>query len=128
MTQWGSKYLGDKGYSPIEILRYFYGDTMYINQANSVSGVPSSWPRVNLTLGSSGESVRQMQSQLNTISNNYPLIPKLVVDGKFGPRTQAAVKTFQSVFNLPPNGIVDYPTWYKISEIYVGVSRIGELV
>lgn len=39
----------------------------------------------------------------------------------------SAVEKFQSVFGLPISGIVDYPTWYKISEIYVGVSRIAEL-
>jgi len=34
---------------------------------------------------------------------------------------------FQEVFQLPQTGKVDYSTWYKISEIYVGVSRIAEL-
>lgn len=128
LSQWGSKTLGDQGYTPIEILRYYYGDNMFINNAEEVSGVPASWPGSNLQVGSSGESVRQIQEQLNTISNNYPAIPKVTVDGIFGPATEAAVKTFQSVFDLPANGIVDYPTWYKISEIYVGVSRIAELV
>ena len=33
MTQWGSCELGEAGYSPIEILRNFYGDDMYINTA-----------------------------------------------------------------------------------------------
>ena len=44
-----------------------------------------------------------------------------------GMRGPDAVKRFQSVFGLPATGKVDYPTWYKISEIYVGVSRIAEL-
>jgi peptidoglycan hydrolase-like protein with peptidoglycan-binding domain len=128
MTQWGSKDLGTQGYSAIEILRHFYGSNMYINTANEVSGVPSSWPGFNLTIGASGDKVRQMQSQLNTISDAYTLIPKVAVDGQFGANTAEAVKVFQTVFKLPSTGIVDYPTWYKISEIYVGVSRIGELV
>lgn len=128
MTQWGSKSLGDQGYSPIEILRYFYGDNMYINTAQEISGIPSSWPGYNLTIGSSGQKVRQMQEQINVISNAYPAIPKVSVDGIYGPGTQAAVREFQSVFGLPATGIVDYPTWYKISEIYVGVSRIAELM
>ena len=38
-----------------------------------------------------------------------------------------AVRKFQSVFGLPATGIVDYPTWYEIQEIYVAVSRIAEL-
>lgn len=128
MTQWGSKALGDQGYSPIEILRYYYGDDMYINTAEEISGIPSSWPGYDLTIGSSGDKVRQMQEQLNRISDAYPLIPKITADGVYGPATAEAVRVFQSVFGLPQTGIVDYPTWYKISEIYVGVSRIAELV
>ena len=127
MTQWGSKSLGDQGYSPIEILRYFYGDNMYINTAEAISGIPSSWPGYNLENGSSGNKVRQLQEQINVIAGAYPAIPKLAADGIYGPATAAAVSKFQSVFGLPATGIVDYSTWYKISEIYVGVSRIAEL-
>lgn len=127
MTQWGSKALGDKGYSAIEILRYYYGDDMYINTAESISGIPSSWPGYNLEQGSSGSRVRQMQEELNVIAGAYPALPKINADGIYGPATEAAVRKFQSVFGLPATGIVDYPTWYKISEIYVGVSRIAEL-
>lgn len=128
MTQWGSKDLGDQGYSTIEILRYYYGDDMYINTAQEISGVPSSWPGYDLTLGSSGNKVRQLQEQLNVIAGAYPLIPKIDVDGIYGPATAESVRVFQSVFGLPQTGVVDYRTWYKISEIYVGVSRIAELV
>ena len=128
MTQWGSKSLGDQGYSTIEILRYYYGDDMYINTAQEISGVPSSWPGYDLTLGSSGDKVRQMQEQLNVIAGAYPLIPKIDADGIYGPATAESVRVFQSVFGLPQTGVVDYRTGYKISEIYVGVSRIAELV
>lgn len=128
MTQWGSKYLGDQGYSAIEILRYFYGDSIYINSAEEISGVPSSWPGSNLNIGSQGDKVRQMQEQLNRISDNYPLIPKIAVDGVYGSGTANAVRIFQRIFNLPQTGVVDFATWYKISQIYVGVSRIAELV
>lgn len=128
MTQWGSKELGDQGYTPIQILRYFYGDSIYINSAEEISGVPSSWPGVELTIGSSGDKVRQMQDQLNRIADDYPLIPKISVDGTFGNQTAEAVRVFQGIFNLPQTGVVDFATWYKISQIYVGVSRIAELV
>ena len=127
MTQWGSKELGDQGYSPIEILRYFYGDDMYINTAEEISGIPASWPGYTLEEGSSGEKVRQMQEQLNVIAGAYPALPKITADGIYGPATERAVREFQSVFGLPVTGKVDYSTWYKISEIYVGVSRIAEL-
>ena len=127
MTQWGSKELADQGYTPIEILRYFYGDDMYINTAEEISGIPASWPGYTLEEGSSGDKVRQMQEQLNVIAGAYPALPKITADGIYGPATEAAVSEFQSVFGLPVTGKVDYATWYKISEIYVGVSRIAEL-
>ena len=126
LSQWGSKYLGDEGYTPIEIIRYYYGSDMYINTAVAVSGVPSSWPGYNLSVGASGDKVLQIQQQLNRIAQNYPAIPRVAADGIYGTNTANAVRTFQRIFNLPQSGIVDYPTWYKISEIYVGVSRISE--
>ena len=126
LSQWGSKYLGDEGYTPIEIIRYYYGSDMYINTAVAVSGVPSSWPGYNLSVGASGDKVLQIQQQLNRIAQNYPAIPRITADGIYGTNTANAVRTFQRIFNLPQSGIVDYPTWYKISEIYVGVSRISE--
>ena len=127
MTQWGAKELGDQGYSAIEILRYFYGDDMYINTAQEISGIPASWPGYTLEQGSSGDKVRQMQEELNVIAGAYPALPKIAADGIYGPATENAVREFQSVFGLPVTGTVDYRTWYKISEIYVGVSRIAEL-
>lgn len=126
LSQWGSKYLGDEGYSAIEIIRYYFGNDMYINSAVSVSGVPSSFPGYNLTIGSSGDKVRQIQQQLNRIAQNYPALPTVSVDGIYGQGTANAVRAFQRIFNIPPTGIVDYPTWYEISNIYVGVSRIAE--
>ena len=100
---------------------------MYINTAEAISGIPSSWPGYNLENGSSGAKVRQLQEQLNVIAEAYPALPKLSTDGIYGPATSEAVRQFQEVFGLPQTGITDYPTWYKISEIYVGVSRIAEL-
>lgn len=126
LSQWGSQYLANEGYRPIEIIRYYYGNDMYINTAQSISGVPSSFPGYDLTIGSSGEKVRQMQSQLNRIAQNYPAIPMIAADGIYGPATAEAVRTFQRIFDLPQTGVVDYPTWYSISNIYVGVSRIAE--
>lgn len=127
MTQWGSKSLGDDGYSPIEILRYYYGNDMYINSAEQISGIPSSWPGYDLTVGSSGSKVRQLQDQLLSIASIYTAIPSITASGYFNEDTAEAVKAFQNIFGLAPTGIVDFPTWYKISQIYVGVTRIGEL-
>ena len=127
MSQWGAQSLGEQGYSAVEILRYYYGDSIYINTAVEISGVPYSWPGYELAEGASGAKVQQMQEQLNVISESYPALPRIAADGIFGPATRASVEKFQSIFGLPVTGIVNYPTWYKISEIYVGVSRIAEL-
>ena len=128
LSQWGSKYLGDQNYSTIEIIRYYYGNSMYINTAEEISGIPASWPGSDLTVGSTGAKVRQMQEQLARISRSYPAIPTVTPDGIYGPATREAVETFQRIFGLPVTGTVDYRTWYRISEIYVAVSRLAELV
>ena len=128
LSQWGSKYLGDQNYETIEILRYYYGDNMFINTAEEISGIPASWPRYNLEVGAAGDKVRQIQEQLARISQAYPAIPTITPDGIYGEATKAAVEKFQSIFGLPVTGVVDYRTWYKISEIYVAVTRIAELV
>lgn len=128
MSQWGSKSLGDRGYSAIEILRYYFGNNIFINTATQVAGVPSSWPTYNLSIGASGDNVRIIQRQLNRIAQAYPQIPKVTVDGRYGENTANAVRTFQRIFGLPQSGIVDFSTWYRISEIYVAVGKIAEYV
>ncbi len=126
LSQWGSKALGDQGYSPIQILRNYYGSNIYINSAEQISGIPSSWPGYNLSIGSSGSKVRQLQEQLATIAEVYTAIPMVVPDGIFGEQTQRAVEEFQSIFGMRPTGEVDFPTWYRISQIYVGIARLAE--
>lgn len=128
LSQWGSKFLGDQNYSTIEILRYYYGNSIYINSAQEISGIPASWPRIDLTVGSTGEKVRQIQEELARISRSYPAIPTITPDGIYGSATREAVEVFQRVFGLPVTGVIDYRTWYKISEIYVAVARLAELV
>lgn len=126
LSQWGSKYLGDQGYTAIEILRNYYGSDMYINTANEVSGVPESFPGTPLQEGSSGPEVRQLQEQLAEIAEVYYTIPSLAVDGIYGPGTAATVRAFQEKFDLPVTGITDAATWYRISSIYVAITRIAE--
>lgn len=127
MTQWGSKDLGDRGYDHLSILRNFYGENIYLDQAEKVTGIPSSFPGYSLQIGSAGDNVRTIQSQLNIISNHYPAIPKLVEDGILGSNTMESVKIFQKIFDMPQTGIVDFATWYRISTIYVAVTRMAEL-
>lgn len=126
LSQWGSKYLADEGYTAIEILRNYYGNDVYLNTASEIDGVPSSWPGRALTVGDRGNKVLQLQQQLNRIGRNYPALPYINPDGVYGTQTANAVEVFQRIFNLPANGITDFATWYEISDIYVGVSRISE--
>lgn len=128
LSQWGSNDLAKKGYSAIEILRYYYGNDIYINSTSSISGVPSSWPGYNLASGANGSKVLQLQKQLNVIAGAYPRISKIKEDGIYGQATANAIKNFQGIFNLPQTGITDFATWYKVSQIFVGVSRIAELI
>ena len=127
LSQWGSKALGDQGYSEIQILRNYYGDDMYINTAEEISGIPASWPGSNLDIGSSGQKVRQLQEQLNLIGDYYNAIPALSTDGIYGEITAEAVREFQRINNMPQTGVVDFPTWYRISDRYVRLSGIAEL-
>lgn len=128
MHQWGSKDLGEMGYSATNILKNYYGYDIYFETAQKVEGVPKSYGGTDLAIGSSGNDVRMIQEQLNEISNHYPKIPKIRVDGIYGKQTQTAVETFQEIFYLPVNGIVDFATWYEISNIYVAVKKLSELV
>ena len=125
LSQWGSKYLGDIGYSPIEIIRNYYGDNMYINTAEEISGIPISWPGYDLSISSKGMKVQQLQEQLNAIADVYTAIPKIIADGIYGNATANAVKEFQSIFGLPRTGVTDFKTWYKVSQIYVGIARLA---
>ena len=127
MTQWGPCALGEEGYSPIEILRYFYGESIYVNTAESIAGIPISWPGYNLTIGSTGDKVRHVQEQLDAIATIYSAIPRITPDGIYGPATREAVEEFQSIFGLPRTGVIDFATWNKISHIYVGITGIAEL-
>ncbi len=126
LSQWGSCNLGERGYSALEIIRNYYGEDMYINTAEQISGIPASWPGYNLDIGASGQKVMQMQEQLDTIAQVYTAIPRLAADGIYGEGTQASVRAFQKIFDLPQTGVVDFATWYTISQIYVGITRIAE--
>ncbi len=127
MSQWGSKYLGDQNYSALQILRNYYGSDIYINTAEEVSGIPLSWPGYPLDIGDSGTPVRTIQEQLSAIRRTYSNIPSLAIDGIYGEDTSAAVSRFQSIFDLPVTGEVDYSTWYKISQLYVALEKLAEL-
>ena len=124
LSQWGSKELADQGLNALQILKTYYGSDIVLKQAKKVEGIPLSFTNV-LKIGSTGDAVKTIQQQLNTISNNYPLIKKVVVDGVYGASTAGAVRTFQQIFDLPETGEVNFPTWYSISNIFVAISKLA---
>lgn len=128
LSQWGSQSLAERGYSDVEIIKYYYGDdTEIVVNAPVADNVPS-YPDVPLRSGDLSENVRRMQLYLNRISTNYPAIPKLVaVTGRFDENTENAVKAFQRIFGLTADGIIGKATWYKIIYIFDAVTRLAEL-
>ncbi len=128
LSQWGSVTLAEQGFVPYEILQNYYGDNIDIIFNAPVAELTGSYPGVPLTLGDVFEEVRIIQYELNRISDNYPSIPKIpTVNGVYGPQTEAAVRAFQSVFNLNVDGIVGKATWYQIKAIYNAVKRLAEV-
>ena len=128
LSQWGSSSLAQSGYTPIRILRYYYGNNVELAKTNDIQSIQSSYPGTLLRMGSRSDAVRTIQRQLNRIRINYPAIPVIpAVDGIYGKYTEAAVKTFQKVFNLSADGIVGPATWNKISYVYTAVKRLADL-
>lgn len=64
-----------------------------------------------LSYGSSGEEVKELQKALNSAGYS------LDVDGKFGSKTQSAVKSYQQKNGLSVDGIVGVNTWNSLSEL-----------
>lgn len=128
LSQWGSLSLAEQGYSPYEILTYYYGDNIDIVTDAPVMGITASVPSYPLRLGSTGDEVRTAQIRLNRISDNYPAIPKINPPfGIFSFDTEEAVKSFQEVFRLTPDGVIGKATWYNIQQIYNSVKRLNDL-
>ena len=128
LSQWGTVTLAEQGYTPYEILQYYYGDDIDIRMNVPVENVTASLPERPLRLGSAGDDVRQIQIRLNRISDNYPSIPKIAIpDGVFSFDTEDAVRRFQEIFSLTPDGIVGKDTWYRIQFLYNAVKKLNEL-
>ena len=128
LSQWGSVELANQGFTPYEILTYYYGDDIDIVSNVPLGGNQQSAPAVPLRLGAANDDVRVAQIRLNRISANYPSIPKIVrADGIFGNDTEAAVRRFQEIFNLTPDGVIGRATWYRIQNVYIGVKRLNDL-
>ena len=124
MSQWGSKELGDRGYNYLEILRYYYGNNINIYEAEVTQSYPYSFT-TTLEEGDCSIDVYRLQNTLNYIRSSYPGIPMNEnPSGLFDSATTRAVRKFQEVFNLSPTGTVNFQTWYKISYIFIAVSKM----
>jgi peptidoglycan hydrolase-like protein with peptidoglycan-binding domain len=120
--------LANDGFTPYQILQYYFGDDIDIIRGVPVEGIGESYEGTPLRLGSVGNSVRLLQIRLNRISRNYPGIPKISrPDGYFDAETRDAVRVFQEQFSLTPDGVVGSATWYAIARIYNGVKRITDV-
>ncbi len=127
LSQWGTVSLANDGYLPFQIIRYYYGDDVNIISNVPVESVGASYPGTPLRLGDVGPDVQQVQILLNAISTNYPAIPKVPTGAVFGEATENAVRTFQRIFNLTPDGVVGRATWYKLINLFTGINRLNEL-
>lgn len=65
----------------------------------------------SVALGTSGEPVRRLQRALRRVPR-----PEVVVDGRFGPATQAAVRAVQEDAGLAADGIVGPATWAALPD------------
>lgn len=129
LSQWGSEALARQGRGTMEILRHYYGDNIELVPNTPIRDIEYSYPGYPLQTGSVGNYVTVLQVMLNRIGQNYPAIPRISpVDGVFGSRTEDAVKAFQRIFNLTPDGIVGQGTWYKLVALHGAVKKLSELV
>ena len=85
------------------------------------------YPGLPLKRGATGEDVKTMQAYLNVINTIYPSVPQLTVDGTFGPKTEEAVKAFQTLNFLTSDGIIGPVTWDKIVQMYLLASGNQEV-
>ncbi|MCM1133708.1 MAG: peptidoglycan-binding protein [Ruminococcus flavefaciens] len=128
LSQWGTVDLANSGFSPYEILQYYYGDDINIVRDAPVKSAMPSYPGIPLQYGSASNDVKSLQIFLNRVSRNYPAIPKIPqADGIYDDATVEAVRVFQEVFDLGVTGIVNEATWYRILYIYTSVKRLAEL-
>ncbi|MBQ8388865.1 MAG: peptidoglycan-binding protein [Clostridia bacterium] len=78
------------------------------------------YPGRFLSVGQSGEEVRDLQALINRAARNYPYIPTVAEDGDFGPATEAALRRVQENSGLPVSGVAGPLTWYTLNRLAEG--------
>ena len=128
LSQWGSVDLANKGYTPLNILKKYYGNDISIKYNAEVGDIVEGYPGKEIKLGDVGNPVLAIERDLKRIRKNYPAIPNITdTYGIYNNETVEAVKKFQEIFSLPQTGIVDKATWYKIKYIYTSVKKLSDL-
>lgn len=128
LSQWGSVSLANQGKTPLEILKYYYGNDISIKYDAPVGDATEGYPGYEVSLGNAGNPVLAIQRDLRRIRKNYPAIPEITNTlGIYDVETENAVKKFQEIFNLPITGKVDKATWYKIKYVYTSVKKLSDL-
>ena len=82
----------------------------------------SSYPN-DLSLGDTGDSVRQLQYMLSVLSSFIPSIPQVTESGTFDIATRDAVRAFQQYAGYPVTGAVDAAVWDAIYEMFSQVEN-----
>lgn len=127
LPPWGTVTLANEGYRPQQILQYYCGEDIAIENA-AVPECGEVGPDCRLEPGDSGQEVESLQCCLNRIGQNYPTIPLIdPVSGVFDDHTEQAVRQFQRIFDLTPDGVVGPETWYRICRIHASVKRLTDL-
>jgi N-acetylmuramoyl-L-alanine amidase len=88
--------------------------------ASSIGGVsvgpsppPAPGARPVIRQGARGDAVREAQGLLN--QRNPTTLPRLTVDGIFGPRTDARTREFQRNVSITADGIIGPITWGRLT-------------
>ncbi len=127
MSQWGTVSLARKGYAPLQILQYYYGNQVELRTAPVEETAPESYPG-ELNVGDASADVLRLQNWLNRVAIAFPSIPFILpADGRYGEGTALAVRAFQRLFRLAETGNIDRETWYRIRYIYTAVKKLAEL-
>ena len=128
LSQWGSVSLANQGKTPLDILKYYYGNDISIKYDAPVGDNTGAFPGYNIGIGNAGNPVLAIQRDLRRIRENYPAIPNIQdTFGIYNEETKDAVSKFQEIFGLPVTGIVDKATWYKIKYVYTSVKKLSDL-